>query len=95
MVYVPMAVLMEMTFLARAGRGGMREPVATVFETLFSNPSFQPLDLSLEQLLIANDLQFNRGPYDALIVAAALVLGLPLITRDSAIVESKAVKVLW
>jgi PIN domain nuclease of toxin-antitoxin system len=94
-IYVPMAVLMEVTFLARAGRGGLRVPVSTFVRTLFENPAYQPCDLSLEQLLIAEDLQFNRAPYDSMIVAAALALGLPLMTRDAAIVASKSVKVLW
>jgi len=94
-IYVPMAVVMEVTFLARAGRANLKVPAFTFFDTLFSNPAYQPLDLSLEHLRVADVLRFNRDPYDSLIVAAALVLGLPLITRDAAIVESKAVKVLW
>lgn len=94
-IYVPMAVLIEVTFLARVGRGRLRVPVDTFVNTLFANSSYQPLDLTLEQLLVANELRINRDPYDALIVAAAAVLGLPLITRDAAIVDSKAVKVLW
>ncbi len=95
LIYVPMAVLIEITFLTRAGRGGLRVPLTTFINQLFANPCYQPLDLSLEQLMTANDININRDPYDSMIVAAALVLGLPLITRDSAIVDSGAVKVLW
>lgn len=94
-VYVPMGVLMELTFLAKVRRGGLRVSASAFFNTVFLNPAFQPFDLSLEQILAAEELRFNRDPYDALIVAAAQVLGLPLITRDMEIVASKAVKVIW
>jgi PIN domain nuclease of toxin-antitoxin system len=94
-IYVPMPVVMEVGFLARAGRAKLSVPAFSVFDVLFANAAYQPLDLSLEQLRVADALRFNRDPYDAMIVAAALVLGLPLITRDTAIVESGAVKVLW
>ncbi len=95
LIYVPMAVLMEVSFLARAGRGRLRVPPSVLFNTLFLNPAYQPLDLTSEQVFAAEELRFNRDPYDALVVAAAQVLGLPLITRDADIVASKTVKVLW
>ena len=95
LVYVPMAVVMEVSFLQRAGRGGLRVPATIFFNALFANPAFQAYDLSLEQVFAAEDLRINRDPFDALIVAAAQVLGLPLVTRDTEIVASKAVKVIW
>lgn len=95
LIYVPMAVLLEVTFLDRVGRGRLRVPPAVFFNTLFMNPAYQAIDLTSEQVFAAHELRFNRDPYDALIVAAAQVLGLPLMTRDTAIVAAKAVKVIW
>lgn len=95
LVYVPMAVVWELTLLARAGGVNLRRSPSVFFDELFLNPSYQPVDLTLEQVFAADAVRFNRDPFDALIVAAAQVLGLPLITRDLAIVESKTVKVLW
>lgn len=95
LIYVPMAVLLEVTFLFRAGRGGLRVPPAVFFGTLFMNPCYQAIDLTSEQVFAADELRLNRDPYDALIVAAAQLLGLPLMTRDTDIVASKAVKVIW
>ena len=43
----------------------------------------------------ADDLRFTRDPFDGLIVASALDLGLGLITRDSAIREAGVVKTIW
>ena len=95
LVYVPMAVLLEVTFLFRAGRGGLKVPPAQFFSTLFMNPCYQPVDLTPEQVFLAEELRINRDPYDALIVAAARILGLPLMTRDTDIAASRAVKVIW
>jgi PIN domain nuclease of toxin-antitoxin system len=95
LVYIPMAVVWEVTFLARAGRVNLQRSPTVFFSELFLNPSYQPFDLTLEQVFAADATRINRDPFDALIVAAAQVIGLPLITRDTAIVASKAVKVLW
>jgi PIN domain nuclease of toxin-antitoxin system len=62
---------------------------------LFSNPAFQPLDTTPAHIMLADELRFTRDPFDALIVASARDLNLPLITRDAQIRESGAVKVLW
>ena len=65
------------------------------FNTLFLNPCYQAIDLTAEQVFAAEELRINRDPFDGLIAAAAVVLGLPLITRDGDITASKAVKVIW
>jgi predicted nucleic acid-binding protein len=72
---------------ARSRQGVVRRP--------FSNPAYQPLDLTSEHVYAADDLGFTRDPFDALIVASAQVLGLKLITRDGPIRDSGAVAVLW
>ena len=95
LIYVPMAVLIEVTFLHRVGRGGLQVAPASLFGTLFLNPCYQAIDMTTEQVFAADELRFNRDPFDALIAAAAITLGLPLITRDADITASKAVKVIW
>lgn len=94
-LYVPAAVVWECSLLARAGRVDLGRPVRAFFEGLFSNPAYQPLDLSLEQVYLAAEAQPNDDPFDALICAAARTLGLPLMTGDTAIRASRLVKVLW
>ena len=95
LLYVPAAVIWECSLLARAGRVNLRRTVRQFFDDLFSNPVYQPLDLSPEQLFLADEMRFNRDPFDALICAAARAMDLPLITRDADIRGSGAVKVLW
>ena len=94
-LYVPAAVIWECSLLARVARINLRRSARAFFEDLFSNPAYQPLDLTLEQVFLADERRFTRDPFDALIVAAAETAGLPLVTRDSAIRESGVVAVLW
>jgi PIN domain nuclease of toxin-antitoxin system len=94
-IYVPAAVIWEVTLLARAGKVNLRRTTRLFFVDLFTNPAYQAHDLTTRQVFDADELRFNRDPFDALIVAAATDLGLPLITRDADIVASKAVEVIW
>ena len=94
-LYVPVAVMWECSLLARVTRINLRRSVHAFFDDLFSNPAYQPLDLTPDQIFAADELRFTRDPFDALIVAAAQSIGLPLVTRDAAIRESGAVPVLW
>lgn len=95
LIYVPAAVIWEVTLLARAVRINLHRPVRTFFSDLFSNPAYQPHDLTADLVFDADELRFTRDPFDALIVAAARDLELPLITRDVAIKESGQVQVVW
>lgn len=95
LTYVPVAVIWEVAFLVRTGRGSLRRPARAFFADLFSNPSYQPHEMSMEQAFIAADIGMGRDPFDALIMAAAIDLDLPLITRDETILASKRVRTLW
>lgn len=93
LVYVPAAVIWEVALLARAVRVNLRRPLRQFFADLFSNPAFQPHDLTASQVFDADDLRFTRDPFDALICAAARDLSLPLITRDATI--AGVVAIVW
>lgn len=95
LVYVPMAVVWETSLLARASRINLRRPIRDFFADLFSNPAYHSVELTPEQVYLADDLRFTRDPFDALICAAARTLGLPLLTRDGDIRASGAVRVVW
>lgn len=95
LTYIPAAVVWEVAFLAKRGRLDIRRPAREFFADLFSNPSYQPYDITPAQAFTAAELGFGRDPFDALICAAAIDLELPLITRDDEIAASRAVRVLW
>jgi PIN domain nuclease of toxin-antitoxin system len=88
-------VMWECSLLARAGRIDLRRSVQTFFEDLFSSPAYQPLDLTPDQIFAADAFGFTRDPFDALIVAAAISVGLPLVTRDGPIRESGLLRTIW
>jgi PIN domain nuclease of toxin-antitoxin system len=94
-LYVPVAVIWECSLLSRVAKIDLRRSVRSFFDDVFSNPAYQPLDLSPDQVFLAEEMRFNRDPFDGLIVAAARTLGLPLITRDRDIIDSGHVKVIW
>jgi PIN domain nuclease of toxin-antitoxin system len=95
LVYVPAAVIWEISLLAQAGRFNLRRSPQGFFGDLFSNPAYQPHDLDAAQIFDADELRVNRDPFDALICASARSLGLPLMTRDTEIKRSGAVRVIW
>ncbi len=94
-LYVPTVVIWERSLLARVSRINLRRTVRAFFQDLFSNPAYQPIDVTPQQIFLADELRFNRDPFDALICAAARTVDLPLITRDADIRGSGAVKVIW
>jgi PIN domain nuclease of toxin-antitoxin system len=94
-IYVPVVVIWEVTLLARAGKINLRRTTGAFFTDLFTNPAYQAYDLTPEQVFAADELRFNRDPFDALIVAAAQEMALPLITRDMEIAAAGVVRTLW
>ncbi len=95
LLYVPAIVMWECSLLVRIGRVILGQSVRAFFDDLFSNPAYQPLDLTPEQVLLADEWQPNCDPFDALICAAARSLDLPLVTRDTEIRKSRLVRVVW
>ena len=93
--YVPVAVIWEISLLARAVRINLHRSLRAFLADLVSNPAYQPYDLSAAQVFDADELRFTRDPFDALICAAARDLSLPLITRDAQITGSGVVPILW
>ena len=94
-LYVPTIVIWECSLLARVSRINLRRTVRAFFDDLFSNPAYQPIDVTPLQIYLADELRFNRDPFDAIICATARSVDLPLITRDADIRGSGVVKVIW
>jgi PIN domain nuclease of toxin-antitoxin system len=94
-LYVPAVVMWECSLLARVGRVNLRRSIRAFFDDLFSNPAYQPIDVAPGDVCLADELRFNRDPFDALIVAVARNASLPLVTHDGDIRRSGAVAVIW
>ncbi len=64
-------------------------------ETIFKNSGFGIASLEPSAIDLAVAYNFNNDPFDSAIVAAAVDLSLPLITKDGAITESNLVEIHW
>lgn len=95
LIYVPVVVLWEIGVLARLGRIDLRRSLRSFSEDLFSNASYQPIEVAREHVYLASEQLPNEDPFDGLICAAAYHLELPLLTKDAAIVESRLVPTIW
>lgn len=95
LIYVPVVALWEIGVLARLGRIDLRRSLRRFGEDLFSNSSYQPVEVLSEHVYLAAERFPNDDPFDGLICAAARHLELPLLTRDVAITESGLVKTIW
>lgn len=95
LLYVPAAVMWECCLLARAARINFRRSPERFFADLFSNPAYQPIDLTPDQIFDADALRFTRDPFDSLVCAAARKLRLPLLTRDADIAAAGVVEIIW
>ncbi len=95
LLYVPVVVMWECSLLARVARINLRRTVEAFFSDLFSNPAYQPVDLTPDQVFLADTARFTRDPFDALICAVSRSMNLPLVTRDGEIAGSGLVRVIW
>ncbi|MGH7354487.1 MAG: type II toxin-antitoxin system VapC family toxin [Candidatus Rokuibacteriota bacterium] len=97
-ISVPAIVLVETVYIGEKQRRGISaEQVAALFRAVTTSASYvvAPLDLAvvLEMQNIPRDLISDMP--DRIIVATARVLGLPLITDDREIRESRLVQIVW
>ncbi len=93
-LYVPVIVIWECCLLTRAGRIDLGSPPQLFFEELFTNPAYQPIELTPEQIYLAHTIRPNQDPFDCLIAAAARNIELPLLTRDGEI-DGLGLDVVW
>ncbi len=92
---IPSAAIVELGRLIDAGKIdlGSRRP-SSVFAEAFRYNSVLPT--SLDAALKAPVLRLpHNDPFDRLIVAEALVLGVPLVTKDGNITDSGLLRVIW
>lgn len=94
-VYVPAMVLAELSELQQLGRLTLPLPFAPWVEQLVASTNYIVADLSAEVVRHAHDLFEIAERGDRLIAATAVVLELPLMTRDGNIAECARVERLW
>jgi len=92
LIYVPTIVLWEI--VRPPGLLSHRDRFDSWCRHLNEGPGYAIAPLEWQDVNEARYLPF-RDPADCLIVGTALRLGMPLITKDEAIVDSGLVKTIW
>ena len=92
---IPFTVLEEVMLLSEARKVRLPMPFRDLLISFMQAENFE-LGLNDAQLLLeAAALTGIKDPYDRLIVAQARVAGMPLITGDEEIQNSRLVRIVW
>jgi PIN domain nuclease of toxin-antitoxin system len=92
---IPFTVLEEVMLLSEAGKIHLPMPFRDLLISFMRADNFDLGIHDAQLLLEAAALTGIRDPYDRLIVAQARVAGLPLITGDEKIHDSRLVRAIW
>lgn len=94
-IHIPAMVLLETAILEKRGRIRLTGGFIHWTRTLLRNSCFGIASLEPEIINSAVGFNFNNDPFDNVIVATAVEMSTPLITRDSAITDSNLVEICW
>lgn len=94
-IYIPTIALVEIAEASHRGIVQLRSGFAAWCRALLSSPHFISVDLGVEIVVKAQELYAIRERGDRLIAATAVVLELPLVTRDPEIAKAAGVELLW
>jgi PIN domain nuclease of toxin-antitoxin system len=95
-IWVPAVVAWELSELMRkTDRVKLEVPFEELIKENFYFKSLAITELQPDDLAIGHSLNFNRDPFDRLIVATAIRLRLPLMTAEGDISEAKACEIFW
>jgi len=86
----------EIAWLAQRGRVDLQPDVVTWLQNVIVLPKITLLPLTMDVALAAATLlEPVRDPIDRIIVATALLQGVPLVTKDHKIIAAGVVPTIW
>ena len=94
-IYIPSVVLWETALLEKRGRINLKHGFENWSKKVLSKTGFAIAHLETEIIAKSVGYSFNDDPFDAAIVATAIEVQSPLITKDVAITESNLVEIYW
>lgn len=95
LIKIPSVALWEVAILEKKGRVKLGHSFDHWAAKLSSNSGFDIIPLENQIISLSVGYTFNNDIFDKAIVATAVHLDLPLITKDFAITESKLAEVYW
>src|SRR5262245_47394399 len=94
-VGLPAILFWEIALLARKGRIELNVPVASWIERILQIPRCLTVPLSASVAAQADGLDMHADLADRFIVATALHLGIPVVTKDSLLADVKGLQTIW
>ncbi len=95
LIYVPAVVFWEIAMLESLGKIKLKETFDRWADQLLGRNNFEIVPLETAIIHRSVGFNFNNDFFDKAIVASAIELDVPLITKDIAITESKLVEIYW
>lgn len=81
--------------LIRRGRLALETPFRQWTEQVLAVPRIEARDLTAQVAVVADSLNMHTDPADRLIVATAMTLEAPLVTKDKTLAPLPFVRPLW
>lgn len=94
-IYVPSVVVWEISMLVENADIRLSIPFEDWIRELFEYPMIMPHSFDENTAVFCHQLRFHADPFDKAIVAAAIQLGLPLITNDGIMHREEPCKLFW
>jgi PIN domain nuclease of toxin-antitoxin system len=85
----------ELASLAQNGRIAVAVSVESFVRELLARVILRPVTPEIAALSVRLPPEFPKDPADRLIAATAMVEGMPLVTADARIRQSKVVETVW
>ncbi len=95
LIYIPAVVFWEIALLENLGKIRLKERFDRWADALLAKNNFEIVPLETSIIAQSVGYNFNNDSFDKIIVASAIELEVPLITKDIAITESNLVETFW
>jgi len=96
-IVVSVATLIDLWYVTQTTQGVSGADLDRLRVGMLSSPAVElyPVDVAVSDAYVGIDRGLISDPWDRLIVATALALQVPLVTRDGAIRGSGVVETVW
>lgn len=95
LIYIPSMVLLEVAILQHLGKINLKEKFNHWSDKLLKKRGFEIISLDISIITTAVGFDFNNDIFDKVIVASAVELDLPLMTKDVAIINANLAEIYW
>ncbi len=96
-IVVSVATLVDLWYVTQTTQGVTADDLATLRSTMVASPKvdLHPIDVAVTDAAVSIPRDALGDPWDRFILATALALELPLVTRDGRIQKTELVETVW